>query len=250
MDMFNLQGKTALVTGGTQGLGKGMATGLAKAGADIIIAARRPKPDTVAEIEALGVKCCYISVDLSDTEHIAEFVEAVWKLAPVVDILVNCAGINIRHPSIQFPKEDWDKILRVNLDAPFLLCQAFAKPMLERKYGKIINVSSLLAFQGGLTVPAYAASKGAIAQMTKALANEWAKDGVNVNGLIPGYFETEMNTALIADQTRSRQILERIPQGRWGRTEDVEGVAVFMASRASDYMNGAMVAIDGGWLGR
>ena len=250
MEMFNLKGKTALVTGGTQGLGRGMAKGLAKAGADLILVARRPNEETVKEMQALGVKCSFISFDLSETERIDELVKSVFAIAPQIDILVNNAGINIRKPAAEYEKDAWDKILRINLDATFLLCQAFGNPMIERKYGKIINVGSLLSYQGGITVPAYAASKGGVAQLSKALSNEWAKFGVNVNYLVPGYFDTDLNIPLMNDETRSRQILERIPAGRWGREEDVEGVAVFMASRASDYMNGAPMAIDGGWLGR
>ncbi|MDR2088632.1 MAG: SDR family oxidoreductase [Clostridiales Family XIII bacterium] len=250
MNLFRLDGETALVTGGVRGLGKGMAMGLAQAGANIVLAARHDNPDTVREIRRFGVRCTYVPVDLSDVDKLDAFADAVFRAESRIDILVNCAGVNLRHPSIDFPKRDWDTVLNVNLNAVFCLCRIFGGPMIERKHGKIINVGSLLSYQGGYTAAAYAASKGALMQLTKAFSNEWAKEGVNVNCLVPGYFDTDLNEALIKDEARSERILERIPQGRWGKPEDLAGAAVFMASAASDYMNGAAVLIDGGWLGR
>jgi 2-dehydro-3-deoxy-D-gluconate 5-dehydrogenase len=249
-NMFNLTGKTAVITGGTRGLGKGMALGLAAVGADIAIIARNENKETVKEIENLGRRCKVFQYNLADYENYEELVYSIKAEFGKIDILLNNAGVQRRHPSVEFPKEDWNFVMDVNANAVFFLCQAVGKDMLEQGYGKIINIASLLSFQGGLTVPAYAASKGAVMQFTKSLSNEWAGKGLNVNCIAPGYMATEMNTGLIEDETRNRQILERIPAGRWGNPEDMAGAAVFLASSASDYINGATIVVDGGWMGR
>jgi 2-dehydro-3-deoxy-D-gluconate 5-dehydrogenase len=250
IEMFDLYGKTALVTGGNRGLGGAMAEGLAKAGADIAIVGRKPDAGVLSRIAGHGVRAEFFPFDLADTERIPELVAAVKSAFGRIDILVNNAGMQKRHKAAEFPKSDWDQVLAVNMNAVFFLCQSVGKLMLEQGSGKIINIASLLSFQGGLTVPAYAASKGAVMQFTKSLSNEWAGRGVNVNCIAPGYMDTEMNEALMADPTRSRQIMERIPAGRWGTPEDMVGAAIYLASRASDYVNGSVLVVDGGWLGR
>lgn len=249
-DLFSLKGKVALVTGGSRGLGRAMAAGLAAAGADVAVVGRKTDPAVIAEIELRGVRGAFFEHDLADIDGIPGLIARVEASLGAIDILVNCAGVQSRHKAAEFPRKDWDFVINVNMNAVFFLCQAVGRGMLARKSGKIINVASLLSFQGGLTVPAYAASKGAVAQFTKSLSNEWASQGVNVNCIAPGYMDTEMNVALMADPTRSRQILERIPAGRWGKPEDMAGAAVFLASRASDYVHGATIVVDGGWLGR
>ncbi len=250
IDIFDLHGKTALVTGGNRGLGGAMAEGLAKAGADIAIVGRKPDAGVLSRIAGHGVRAEFFPFDLADTEKIPELVAAVKAAFGRIDILVNNAGMQKRHKAAEFPKSDWDQVMAVNMNAVFFLCQSVGKLMLEQGSGKIINIASLLSFQGGLTVPAYAASKGAVMQFTKSLSNEWAGRGVNVNCIAPGYMDTEMNEALMADPTRSRQIMERIPAGRWGKPEDMVGAAIYLASRASDYVNGSVLVVDGGWLGR
>lgn len=249
-NLFDLSGKVAVVTGGTRGLGKDMALGLASAGADVVIIGRSVDPQVVKEIENEGVRALGISFDLLDFDHYDALIDQIVDEMGQIDILLNNAGVQKRHPSVEFPKDDWDFVMNVNANAVFFMCQKVGKLMLEKGYGKIINIASLLSFQGGLTVPAYAASKGAVMQFTKSLSNEWAKYGINVNCIAPGYMETEMNTALIADEKRNTQILERIPAGRWGKPEDMKGAAIFLASSASDYVNGFTMAVDGGWLGR
>jgi 2-deoxy-D-gluconate 3-dehydrogenase len=247
---FDLTGMRALVTGGNRGLGAGIAAGLAAAGADIVSIHRsEQEPLITGVVKGLGHQFVSVRSDLSELEQIPRVIETVLDMGQV-DILVNNAGVQRRHPATDFPAEDWDLVLRVNLTAVFLLCQGFAGPMLQRGQGKIINMASLLSFQGGVTVPAYAASKGGVAQLTKALSNEWAAAGVNVNAVAPGYMETDMNRALIEDPVRSRQIRERIPAGRWGKPEDVAGAVVFLASRAADYVHGHLLPVDGGWLAR
>jgi 2-dehydro-3-deoxy-D-gluconate 5-dehydrogenase len=249
-DLFDLHGKTALVTGGNRGLGGAMAEGLAKAGADIAVVGRNRDADILARLAGHGVRAEFFPFDLADTEKIPDLVAAVKAAFGRIDILVNNAGMQKRHKAADFPKSDWDQVLAVNMNAVFFLCQSVGKLMLEQGSGKIINIASLLSFQGGLTVPAYAASKGAVMQFTKSLSNEWAGRGVNVNCIAPGYMDTEMNEALMADPTRSRQIMERIPAGRWGKPEDMVGAVIYLASRASDYVNGSVLVVDGGWLGR
>jgi 2-deoxy-D-gluconate 3-dehydrogenase len=250
LDIFSLQGKVALFTGGSRGLGKAMAIGLAKAGADVAVVGRRADQDVIDQIEACGVRGKFYEFDLADTDGIAGLVDTVKNDFGHIDILVNNAGVQKRHKAVEFPKADWDFVLNVNLSAVFLLCQEVGRHMLAQGHGKIINIASLLSFQGGITVPAYAASKGAVAQLTKALSNEWASQGVNVNCIAPGYMDTEMNVALLADQARSQQIMTRIPAGRWGKPEDMVGAAVYLASSASDYVNGSTLVVDGGWMGR
>ncbi|WP_163527397.1 2-dehydro-3-deoxy-D-gluconate 5-dehydrogenase KduD [Halobacillus ihumii] len=248
---FDLQGKTALVTGGNKGVGKAVSLGLAEAGADILIVSRSGAPDElIKEIEGKGRRCEVIRHDLSQVDQINELVSKSLDLYGKIDILVNNAGVQRRADSVDFSQEDWDFVQDVNAKAVFFLCQAFGRKMLEHGYGKIINLSSLLSFQGGLRVPAYAASKGAVAMFTKSLSNEWASKGVNVNAVAPGYIATEMNEALIADEQRSKEILDRIPAGRWGNPEDLAGAVVFLATRAADYIHGEVLVVDGGWMGR
>ena len=250
MDIFSLKGQVALITGANRGLGQAMAIGLAEAGASVAVVGRTNAPQVIEKIRAQGVRGEFYSHDLADLDAIPDLVARVKADFGRIDILVNNAGMQSRHKSAEFPKKDWQRVIDVNMNAVFFMCQEVGKIMLEQKRGKIINMASLLSFQGGLTVPAYAASKGGVAQFTKSLSNEWASQGINVNGIAPGYMDTEMNTALIADPTRSRQILERIPAGRWGRPEDMVGAVIYLASPASDYVNGTIITIDGGWMGR
>ncbi|HET7626790.1 MAG TPA: 2-dehydro-3-deoxy-D-gluconate 5-dehydrogenase KduD [Bacillales bacterium] len=251
LELFNLEGKVAVVTGGNRGLGKGISLGLARAGADIAIVQRsEQESDTVAEIEKLGKKCVTIRFDLTNASQVKTIVDETIHHFGKLDILVNNAGVQRRAPAVEFSEQYWDDVMNVNAKTVFFLCQAAGKAMLKQGKGKIVNLASLLSFQGGLTVPAYAASKGAVAQFTKSLSNEWAKHGVNVNAIAPGYMATDMNTALMEDETRNRQILERIPAGRWGKPEDVAGAALFLASEASNYIHGETIVVDGGWMGR
>ncbi|WP_080848337.1 2-dehydro-3-deoxy-D-gluconate 5-dehydrogenase KduD [Cytobacillus gottheilii] len=249
-NLFDLTGKVAVITGGNRGLGKEMALGLASAGADVVVVARNVTEEVLEEIRLQGVKALGINYDIRNVDGYASLIDQIIDQMGKIDILVNNAGVQKRHRAVDFPKEDWDFVMDINANAVFYLCQTVGKHMLERGKGKIINIASLLSFQGGLTVPAYAASKGAVMQFTKSLANEWAGQGVNVNCIAPGYMATEMNTALIEDPTRSRQILERIPAQRWGNGQDMRGAAIFLASDASDYIHGYTLAVDGGWLGR
>jgi 2-deoxy-D-gluconate 3-dehydrogenase len=251
-DAFRLDGLRALVTGAGTGIGAALAVALAEAGADVACHGNRHAPEeTAARIAALGRRAAVVAGDLGDGAVASALVEkAAAAIGGDVDILVNNAGIIRRAPAVESTDEDWDDVLAVNLTAVYRLCRAAGQRMLARGRGKIVNISSLLAFQGGIRVPAYAASKGAVAQLTKALANEWAGRGVNVNAIAPGYIRTENTAALIADETRNRQILERIPAARWGEPTDLGGAVVFLASRASDYVSGHVLAVDGGWLGR
>ena len=248
---FSLQGRVALVTGASRGLGAAMAMGLAQAGADIVLHDRAESCDSErAIIERTGVRTCCLKADLSDRGAADAMAEAAIKTMGRVDILVNNAGIIRRTPAVDFSDADWDDVIEVNLTAVFRLCRAVGRHMLEQGHGKIINVASLLSFQGGVTVPSYAAAKGGVAQLTKALANEWAGRGVNVNAIAPGYMLTDNTKPLVADEGRYRQITERIPAGRWGLPEDLAGVVVFLASPASDYVSGHVLVVDGGWMGR
>ena len=249
-ELFNLQGKVALFTGGNRGLGKAMAIGLASAGADIALVGRSPAPDVIADIEAQGVKAKFYQHDLADLDGIPALVDQVKADFGHIDILVNNAGVQSRHKAVDFPRKDWNYVVDVNMNAVFFMCQEVGKHMLAQGKGKIINIASLLTFQGGITVPAYAAAKGGLAQFSKALSNEWAGQGVNVNCIAPGYMDTEMNTALKADATRSTQIMARIPAGRWGKPEDMVGAVIYLAAPASDYVNGTIITVDGGWMGR
>ena len=251
MHLFSLEGKVAVVTGGNRGLGAAMAYGLAQAGADVAIVQRTPEEsDNAVRIRGLGRRCETFVRDLSDTSNIQPLIDDIKAAFGRIDILVNNAGVQRRSPSVDFSEEDWDYVMQVNAKSVFFLCQAAGREMLRQGKGKIINVASLLSFQGGITVPAYAASKGAVAQFTKTLSNEWAGKGVNVNAIAPGYMATEMNTALMEDKVRHEQILQRIPAGRWGTPEDMAGAVVFLASSASDYINGEIITVDGGWMGR
>lgn len=247
---FDLMGRTAAVTGGGRGLGLGISNALLEAGADVIVLGRTDVPaELAARAAALGRRLLFVALDLADSDAIAATAQQVLG-EHQVDILVNNAGTQERYPAVDFPLEAWDRVLDINLRAVFQLCQLFSRPMLERGEGKIVNLASLLSFQGGATVPAYAASKGGVAQLTKALCNEWSSRGVNVNAVAPGYMATDMNAALIADPVRMDQLSVRIPAGRWGQPEDIGNVVVFLASPAAAYVHGQVLAVDGGWLAR
>jgi 2-dehydro-3-deoxy-D-gluconate 5-dehydrogenase len=243
--MFSLKGKKAIVTGGAMGLGRGMAEALADAGAEVVVLDK-----CKVNIETLTPQRIpfYVVADLSNRGTLKEsFYSCVRKLGGI-DILVNSAGIQRREKSENFALEDWDDVLEVNLSATFQMCQLAGKEMLNQRHGKIINIASMLSFTGGYTVPAYAASKGGVAQLTKTLANEWGRKGVNVNAIAPGFMDTDMNKTLIADRDRNESILSRIAAGRWGKPEDVKGAVVFLASPASDYLHGTILPVDGGYL--
>ena len=251
--LFDLTGKTALVTGGNKGIGRGMVLGLAEAGADIIVTSAsidEEGSDIGKEVIALGRKFNAYRADASNRDALYELVRRVYANHDRVDILVNNAGTIMRKPAAEHPDEYWDSVLSINLDAPFILAREFGKRMLEQGGGKIIFTCSLLSFQGGINVPGYAASKGALASLVKALANEWAGQGINVNGIAPGYIATDNTAALRADEDRSQSILSRIPASRWGTPEDFKGPAVFLASDAGAYVHGTILTVDGGWMGR
>jgi 2-deoxy-D-gluconate 3-dehydrogenase len=251
LESFKLTGKTALVTGSASGLGAAIALAFAEAGAQVAVHGnRRPADDTAAAIVKAGGKAKAFSADLSSDKGADELFAAVTAACGPVDILVNNAGMIFREEATAFPLDEWEKVMRVNVTSVFRLSQLAGGGMIARGSGKIINIASLLSFQGGIRVPAYAASKGAVAQLTKALSNEWAARGVQVNAIAPGYFRTENTSALQADETRNRQILERIPAARWGEPEDLTGAAVFLASAASNYVTGEILTVDGGWMGR
>jgi len=250
-DLFSLVGRTALVTGANTGIGQGIALALANAGADIVAVGRTAPEETANLVRATGRRFHSIEADLGSASHSAEIVQQAVEHFGAVDILVNNAGIIRRNDALDFTEADWDAVMNVNLKSAFFLCQAVARKMLELKRGgKIINIASMLSFQGGIRVVSYTASKSAIAGMTRLLANEWAAKSINVNAIAPGYIATNNTTALRSDETRNREILARIPAARWGRPEDLGGAAVFLASRASDYMHGTIVPVDGGWLAR
>ena len=248
--LFDLSGKNAVVTGGSTGLGRGMALALAEAGADCLLVDHVSSSDTEHRIRGLGRRALSVTVDLMKGESVGAVVEAALKEFGKIDILVNNAGIIRRTPALDFSEKDWDDVMALNARTVFFLCQAAGRDMMKRKYGKIVNVASLLSFQGGITVPSYAASKAAVAQITKALANEWAASGITVNAIAPGYMATNNTAALREDPVRSKSILDRIPAGRWGTPEDLGGAVVFLASSASDYVNGHVLVVDGGWLAR
>jgi len=250
-DFFRLDGLAALVTGAGTGIGAGIARALAAAGANVACHGNRHTPTTTAAaVEQLGRRALVLAGDLRESGTAAALVETTAGTFGSLDILINNAGSIKRAPAVEFGEAEWDEVVEVNLTSVFRLCQAAGRRMLARGRGKIVNVASLLSFQGGINVPAYAASKGGVAQLTKALANEWAARGLNVNAIAPGYIHTDNTAALAADETRNRQILERIPAGRWGEPGDLAGAAVFLASRASDYVNGHVLVVDGGWMGR
>ena len=253
MNVFDLTGKLALVTGCNKGIGKGMALGLAEAGADIIGVSGSIElegSEIEKEVKALGRKFTAYQADLSNRESIYAFLATIQSIHPSIDILINNAGTIMRKPAAEHPDEYWDKVMSINLDAPFILAREIGKQMLTRGSGKIIFTCSLLSFQGGINVPGYAASKGALSSLIKALANEWAAKGIQVNGIAPGYIATDNTAALREDAERSSSILARIPAGRWGWPEDFKGPIVFLASAASDYVNGTIITVDGGWMGR
>lgn len=253
-NFMDLRGKKAMVTGGAQGLSYGMAEGLMEAGAEVCIMDINPKAHEVAkEFERRGFTCHNVIVNLGEDSSLTEgFSEALSKLGGHLDILVNGAGVQKRHKSEEFPISDWEFVININLNAVFKLCQLAGKQYLKQNSGgKIINITSMLAYFGGYTVPAYAASKGGVAQLTKALCNEWAGKGININALAPGYMDTEMNIALTDENSpRYREITDRIPANRWGSPEDMKGPCVFLASSASEYLNGAILPVDGGYLVR
>ena len=250
VQLFDLTGKVAMVTGANTGIGQGVAVALARAGADIAAVGRSDPAETARAVEAAGRRFLSIRADLGSIEPVERVVaEAVDGLGRI-DILVNNAGIIRRADSIDFTEADWDAVVDTNLKTVFFLSQAAARRMIPAGGGKIINIASLLSFQGGIRVPSYTASKSGVAGLTKILANEWASKGVTVNAIAPGYFDTNNTEALRADENRNRAILERIPAGRWGQPEDLGGAAVFLASPASDYVNGVVLPVDGGWLAR
>lgn len=250
MELFDLTENVAIVTGGSTGLGRSMALALAEAGADIVLVDHRPHSETAEEIKSMGRKVLPLVADLITTQSIPSIIDETIRTFGKIDILVNNAGIIRRAPAIDFSEKDWDEVTAVNSKTVFFLCQAVARNMMKRHKGKIINIASLLSFQGGILVPSYAASKGAVAQMTKALANEWASHGINVNAIAPGYMETQNTKALRDDPVRSKSILERIPANRWGMPDDLKGAIIFLASHASDYVHGHVLVVDGGWMAR
>lgn len=252
LDQFKLNGKTALVTGCKRGIGKAMAVGLAEAGADVIGVSATLEPGSAVEQEvtALGRRFEAHACDFGDRKALYGFIDKVKSAGTPVDILVNNAGTILRKPAAEHPDEYWDKVIEINLNAQFILTRELGAEMIARGSGKVIFTASLLTFQGGITVPGYAASKAAIGSLVKAFANEWAGKGVNVNAIAPGYISTDNTEALRNDAVRSEQILARIPAGRWGDAEDFKGAAVYLASQASAYVHGSILLVDGGWMGR
>jgi 2-deoxy-D-gluconate 3-dehydrogenase len=258
LELFSLAGQTAIVTGATRGIGQALALGLAEAGADIVLAQRdTANTDTKSHVEALGRKCAVYACDFSKSEDVAALLPAILRDGRAPTILVNCAGIQRRHPAAEFPDDAWAAVLQVNLTAVFALSRAFGAHLLSlptpangRRRGSVINVASIMSFQGGILVSAYAAAKGGVALLTKALSNEWAARGINVNAIAPGYVQTDLTKALVEDPVRGPSILDRTPAGRWGRPEDFKGVVVWLASAASDFVCGEIVTVDGGWMGR
>lgn len=251
LDSFKLDGKVALVTGASAGLGAAIAVALAEAGADVAAQGNSRAPDATCElIERAGRRALPLLGNLADKAVPNQLVTQTLAHFGKLDILINNAGTIRRAPAVDYSEEDWATVIEVNLSSVFRLSQLAGRHMIERGSGKIVNIASLLSFQGGVMVPAYAASKGGVAQLTKALANEWAKHRVNVNAIAPGYMKTDNTAALQADETRNRQILERIPAGRWGEPRDLAGPAVFLSSAASDYLHGHVLVVDGGWMGR
>ncbi len=252
LDKFKLDGKAALVTGAATGLGHAIAVALAEAGADVACHARTEEQanNTRDRVAHLGKRAIVVAGDMAEKETPSRLISEVVSEFGRIDILVNNAGMIRRSPAVEYSEDDWSTVIEVNLSSVFRLSQAAGRQMIGQGSGKIVNIASLLSFQGGITVPAYTASKSAVAGLTKALANEWAKFNVNVNAIAPGYMETTNTDALRADENRNRQILERIPAGRWGTSEDLAGAAVFLSSSASDYMQGHVLVVDGGWLAR
>jgi 2-deoxy-D-gluconate 3-dehydrogenase len=250
-ESFELNRKNALVTGSARGLGAAIAVALAEAGANVAIHGRTGDPNGVCDrVRKMGRKSVFIAGDVSDPGVCSRMVEQTIEGLGTIDILVNNAGIIRRSPAAEMPESEWNEVIAVNLTSVFRLCQLAGRHMFKQGAGKIVNIASLLSFQGGILVPSYAAAKGGVAQLTKALANEWASKGVNVNAIAPGYIATENTLALQNDPVRNRQILERIPSGRWGEPCDIAGAAVFLCSAAANYVHGHVLAVDGGWLAR
>ncbi len=253
LDSFKLDDKVALVTGGNRGIGRAIVEGLAEAGADIVNLSRGESPDQIQDsVKGLGRRFLHIQCDLgkASVDHLQNIINQVVDVMGQLDILVNNAGIIPRAPALEYSEDDWDNVLQVNLKAAFFLAQAAARVMMRQGSGKIINLGSVLTFQGGIFVPSYTAAKHGIAGISKALANEWAAHNINVNTIAPGYIETDVTQPLIQDKARYKALLARIPAGRWGTPDDLKGLAVFLASDASNYINGATIAIDGAWLAR
>ena len=251
-DLFSLSTKTALVTGCDRGIGQAMATALAEAGANIIGVSRHlnDECETAQAVRAFNKTFKAYQTDLSDRDSLYAFIKTVKEENPPVDILINNAGIILRKPAAEHPDEYWDKVLSINLDAQFILTREFGKDMIARGAGKIVFTCSMLSYQGGINVPGYTASKSAVAGLVKAFANEWASKGINVNGIAPGYIETDNTKALREDEARNKAILERIPAGRWGNPDDFKGAIVFLCSDAAAYVNGTILNVDGGWQAR
>jgi len=247
---FDLTGRVALVTGANTGIGQGIALALAEAGADLAVVGHLHPGDTIEKAQAMGRRTAYIEANLLSTEPVGRIVEETLAALGGLGILVNNAGIIRRADAVDFSEDDWDAVMNINLKTVFFLCQAAGRHMLAQGRGKIINIASMLSFQGGIRVPSYTASKSGVAGITKLLANEWGARGVNVNAIAPGYIATDNTAQLRADAERSKSILDRIPAGRWGEPSDLGGAAVFLASSASDYVNGHILAVDGGWLAR
>jgi 2-deoxy-D-gluconate 3-dehydrogenase len=251
LEQFNLSGKVAMVTGCSTGLGQGMSYGLAEAGADVVGIDYVDSPETQATIEGMGRRFLGIKADLSSLDPIAGIMQKTLKAFGKLDILVNNAGIIRRADAIEFTEKDWDDVMNLNIKTLFFLSQAAARQFIKQgTRGKIINVASMLSFQGGIRVPSYTASKSGVMGLTRLMANEWAKQNININAIAPGYMATNNTAPLRADPVRSKDILERIPAGRWGTPDDLKGVVVFLASEASNYINGYTIAVDGGWLAR
>src|SRR3954462_10907029 len=249
-NLFDLAGRVAIVTGANTGIGQGIAVALAEAGADVVLVGRSPAEETEQKVRAAGRRALQIRADLATIAPVGEIVDRTLAELGGLDILVNNAGIIRRADAVEFSEADWDALIDTNLKSVFFLCQAAGRHMIGQGRGKIVNIASMLSFQGGIRVPSYTASKSGVAGLTKLLANEWATKGVNVNAIAPGYIATSNTAALQADEVRNRQILERIPAGRWGQPSDLVGAAVFLASDASDYVQGHILAVDGGWLAR
>lgn len=252
MNLFSLQGKTALVTGASRGLGRAIAIALANAGAFVVCSSSKAggTKKTLKEIKAVGGKAIEVTADLSKRKKVKKMYQTILKKVGNVDILVNNGGTIARFPAVDFPLDEWDRVIEVNLSAAFYLSQLVGKDMINKRRGKIINTASMLSYSGGITVPAYTASKHGIAGITKALANEWAQYNIQVNAIAPGYFRTDNTQRLQDDPARNEAITNRIPAGRWGNPEDLGGTAVFLASSASNYVNGTIINVDGGWMAR
>lgn len=250
--IFSLKNKIALVTGASRGLGQGLAIALANAGATVICSSSRSNgtEDTLQKIADAGGTAYEIAADLSDRQAVKKLADSAWKKFGRIDILLNNGGTIARHPATEFPLDEWDRVIEVNMTATFYLCQQIGKNMIQQGHGKIINIASMLSYSGGITVPAYTASKHGVAGITKALANEWAQYNLQINAIAPGYFRTDNTQKLQDDPDRSKAIQKRIPADRWGNPEDLGGVAVLLASDASNYVNGTIINVDGGWMAR